>query len=94
MTATKRLTAGADVAAGRWVVVVLDDGRFSRAPLAAQGIELPDHLDEPTGNIPPDDLLDAAAAAWTAWRCATGRGEALSEPDSAPPLTERGVIWF
>ena len=54
MTATKRLTAGADVAAGRWVVVVLDDGRFSRALLAAQGIELPDHLDDPAGKVPPD----------------------------------------
>lgn len=64
-----------------------------RALLAAQGIELPDHLDGPTGKVPPDDLLDAAAAAWTAWRCATGRGEALSGSDSKPSLTERGVIW-
>ena len=63
-----------------------------RALLAAQGIELPDQLDELAGKAPVDDLLDAAAAAWTAWRCVRGTGEALSGSDSVTPLSERGVI--
>ena len=65
-----------------------------RALLTTQGIDLPDQLDDPTGKTPPDDLLDAAAAAWTGWRCVRGRGEALPESDSRPPLTDRGLIWF
>ena len=65
-----------------------------RALLAAQGIELPEQLDEITGKVPPDDLLDATAAAWTAWRCAEGRGEALSGSDSESTLIDRGLIWF
>jgi predicted RNase H-like nuclease len=64
-----------------------------RALLSAKGIDLPDQLDEITGKAPPDDLLDAAAAAWTAWRCVRGRGEALPGSDSRPPLTDRGLIW-
>ncbi|MEX1310282.1 MAG: DUF429 domain-containing protein [Candidatus Sulfomarinibacteraceae bacterium] len=65
-----------------------------RALLEAQGIELPDRLEGPAGKVPPDDVLDAAAAAWTAWRCAAGRGEALSGSDSELSLLDRGVIWF
>ncbi len=65
-----------------------------RALLEAQGIELPARFDQPAGKVPPDDLLDAAAAAWTAWRCATGRGDALSGSDEAPSLTDRGLIWY
>lgn len=65
-----------------------------RALLAAQGIEIPDHFDDIVGKVPVDDILDAAAAAWSAWRCFKGRGAALSESDSRPPLTDRGPIWF
>ena len=61
--------------------------------LANEGIDLPEHLDELTGKAPPDDLLDAAAAAWSAWRCVRGRGEALSGSESVTPLSERGVVW-
>jgi len=35
--------------------------------------------------VPPDDLLDAAAAAWTAWRVATGKAEVL-------PVSERRAV--
>ena len=65
-----------------------------RALLAAQEIEIPDHFDDIVGKVPVDDILDAAAAAWSAWRCFKGRGAALSESDSRPPLTDRGPIWF
>ena len=65
-----------------------------RALLAAQGIEIPDHFDDIVGKVPVDDILDAAAAAWSAWRCFKGRGAALSESDIRPPLTDRGPIWF
>ena len=34
------LVAGADVAKGRWVIVVLEDGRFKRAQVAEHLIQL------------------------------------------------------
>lgn len=64
-----------------------------RALLHSHGIRLPNHL-ERAGSVPPDDLLDAAAAAWTAWRVANGRAKVL--PDSAAGCTtsRRRVIWY
>jgi predicted RNase H-like nuclease len=62
-----------------------------RAALREQGIALPDELDEHAGGIPVADVLDAAAAAWSARRYA--RGEAVSLPDG----WERGrpgAIWY
>jgi predicted RNase H-like nuclease len=71
------------------------NGQMERRDLlAAQGIELPARLDGPAGSVPPDDLLDAAAAAWTAWRCASDQADVLSESDSEPSIGERGVIWY
>lgn len=56
------------------------------------GIFLPCPVDEGgAGDAAPDDLLDAAAAAWTAWRHATGRAVHLP---SAPPAGGEGVIWY
>lgn len=43
------------------------------------------------GEAGPDDVLDAAAAAWTAWRKA--RGVARHFPNVAPSDGE-GVIWY
>ena len=60
--------------------------------LARHGIVLPDQLG-PAGQAPPDDILDAAAVAWTAHRMATGK--ALSYPD--PPEDCDGAriaIWY
>ena len=51
-----------------------------RSLLAAAGVRLPDHL-VAAGPVPPDDVLDAAAVAWSAGRIA--RGEAVVLPD--PP---------
>ena len=51
-----------------------------RELLARNGIVLPDQIG-PAGQAPPDDILDAAAVAWSAHRMATGT--ALSHPTPA-----------
>jgi predicted RNase H-like nuclease len=61
-----------------------------RAALAAQGVVLPDRLDE-AGGVPPADVLDAAAAAWSARRHA--REESRSLPDGWP-RGRAGAIWY
>jgi predicted RNase H-like nuclease len=53
-----------------------------RALLDRAGIRLPGDLGA-AGVVPADDLLDAAAVAWTAARIA--RGQAVSFPDPAQP---------
>lgn len=61
--------------------------------LASAGLELPADLGE-AGAVPVDDVLDAAAAAWSARRIA--RGEAGRLPE-APPLDEHRrpvAIWY
>lgn len=70
------------------------DGQRDRLErLRSVGIELPNHLGD-AGAVPPDDVLDAAAAAWTAHRI--GCGIATSVPDP-PQVNERGqhlAIWY
>ena len=67
-------------------------GAFERiALLRRHGIEL-DRLG-PAAFVPLDDVLDAAAAAWSAHRVATGVAQSLPEP----PETVDGrpiAIWF
>jgi predicted RNase H-like nuclease len=60
-----------------------------RSLLAGQGIAVPDDLGK-AGSVPPDDLLDAAAAAWSATRIASGRAKSFPA-DAVPgsPMT----IW-
>jgi predicted RNase H-like nuclease len=60
-----------------------------RSVLASVGILLPDDLG-PAGVVPADDVLDAAAAAWSAWRI--GRGEAERLPPGAEDRI--GSIWY
>jgi hypothetical protein len=61
--------------------------------LITAGIVLPDDVGE-AGRAAPDDILDAAAAAWSADRVA--RGKARSIPD--PPQEHEGspgfAIWY
>jgi predicted RNase H-like nuclease len=60
--------------------------------LARQGVVLPDHLG-PAGQAPPDDVLDAAAVAWTAHRKATG----VAQSHPSPPEDNDGTpiaIWY
>jgi predicted RNase H-like nuclease len=66
--------------------------RLRQRLLLQQGIELPDEL-EP-GVVPVDDMLDAAAVAWSARRIAHGDGATLP-PD--PPRGADGrliAIWY
>ena len=83
------LNGGPVVAAGKktW------NGQMARrALLARAGIGLPDDLAQ-AGAVPADDILDAAAVAWTATRIA--RGVAVSFP-SPPQSDDAGhpiAIW-
>jgi predicted RNase H-like nuclease len=56
-----------------------------RRLLAAAGISLPDDLGLAGGKAGVDDVLDAAAAAWTAVRVL--RGQALSTPPESPSIS-------
>jgi predicted RNase H-like nuclease len=47
--------------------------------LRLHGIELPAADLGPAGSVPPDDLIDAAAAAWTAARVAAGTAESVGD---------------
>ena len=61
--------------------------------LASAGIILPADLG-PTGIPAPDDIVDAAVAAWTARRFAAGKAVPLP---AHPPVDERGrqvAIWY
>jgi predicted RNase H-like nuclease len=65
-----------------------------RALLAAVGVALPDELPD-AADVPPNDVLDAAAVAWGAHRI--DRGEARHVPDPADQVDHRGreiVIWY
>jgi predicted RNase H-like nuclease len=64
--------------------------RLRRRSLASEGIVLPDHLDE-GGDTPVADVLDAAAAAWSARRYA--RHEASVFPEGSH-RGQHGVIWY
>ena len=61
-----------------------------RRALEGAGIRFPDLLDQ-AGAVPPADVLDAAVAAWSARRFATG--EAGSLPSGAAPGS-KPVIWL
>ena len=64
-----------------------------RRLIAGAGIDLPDHLPD-AGKVPSDDLLDAAAAAWTAWRVVRGEAEVLPSSAAGCDTSRRGAIWF
>jgi predicted RNase H-like nuclease len=60
--------------------------------LARAGIVLPDYL--PGGaRAAPDDVVDAAVAAWSAWRVAERRSKTLPEVPSSDPAFG-GVIHY
>lgn len=64
-----------------------------RDALAAVGIEL-DDLGEAGARAGVDDVLDAAALAWSAHRLATGQGISFPDPPEADPTTgEPMAIW-
>ena len=48
----------------------------------------------PAGAVPLDDLLDAAAAAWSAWRVALGVADPLGDPLEVDPGSGRRIaVW-
>ncbi|WP_431046083.1 DUF429 domain-containing protein [Streptomyces sp. P1-3] len=64
-----------------------------RRLLADHGIVLPEELGA-AGRVPPDDILDAAAAAWSARRIALRTAARLPDP---PETTATGLpvaIWY
>jgi predicted RNase H-like nuclease len=61
--------------------------------LRAHGIELPDEVGR-AGTVPTDDLLDAAAAAWSAHRIACGEGQSLPDPPQRNRVGQQIAIWF
>ena len=64
-----------------------------RALLRRAGVKLPDNLGEDGSKVGPDDVVDAAAAAWSAFRIA--RREAESLPEGLNPLRQRSpAIWY
>jgi len=63
-----------------------------RALLAADGIVLPADLGA-AGRAAPDDVLDAAAAAWSAARIAAGLAEALPDKPEYDDNGRRIAIW-
>ena len=61
--------------------------------LAGHGIDIPEDLGAAVAAVPADDVLDAAAAAWSAHRIVTGAAFSLPDP---PQLDARGrplAIW-
>jgi predicted RNase H-like nuclease len=64
-----------------------------RALLAGAGIHLPDHLPQ-AGTAAADDVLDAAAAAWSAGRIAAGRAVSLPRPPGADGAGLPVAIWY
>jgi len=63
-----------------------------RSLLETQGIKIRNQLDA-AGSVPPDDLLDAAAAAWTAWRVHLYTADVLPTSKRACRRNQRQVIW-
>jgi len=62
--------------------------------LAVAGITIPDDLDD-VGTIPPDDIIDATAAAWSAVRIAADTGEKVGKPvPDLRPNRNAGFIWY
>ena len=69
------------------------NGQMERRELLADaGIQLPDDLG-PAAAVAPDDVLDAAVAAWSARRIAEGTAATL--PDPLEVIGQRRVgIWY
>jgi predicted RNase H-like nuclease len=84
------LNGGRPVTAGKktW------NGQMTRRTLLGDaGIRLPDNL-AGAGAAPPDDILDAAAAAWSAGRIASGRASSLPRPPQPGGAGLPMAIWY
>lgn len=61
--------------------------------LRGHGIELPSRI-HGIGRASAADVLDAAAAAWSAWRVARGEAGCLPDVRREGSESPRGVIWY
>ena len=61
--------------------------------LAKHGIAIPDYLDDAT-SAGADDILDAAAAAWSAHRIAMGHAISLPNPPEHSDEGLKVAIWY
>ncbi|MFI6764988.1 DUF429 domain-containing protein [Streptomyces sp. NPDC050355] len=89
---------GVDACPSGWLAVELHDGRFAAARVvtALRSLlpgALPDDLGD-AGRTPPDDVLDAAAAAWTAHRIACGRARSVPNPPERDAGGRPVAIWY
>ena len=64
-----------------------------RHVLADNGVVLPDDLG-PAGRVQVDDVLDAAAAAWSARRLAYGEAVSLPDPPEQGADGNQVAIWY
>lgn len=64
-----------------------------RRLLAERGLLLAENLGR-AGSVAVDDILDAAAAAWSAHRIATGAAESLPEPPDRDCDGQPMAIWY
>ncbi|MGW1882292.1 DUF429 domain-containing protein [Streptomyces sp. NPDC001970] len=64
-----------------------------RSLLEAAGVVIPDELGD-VGRVAPDDVLDAAAAAWSAHRIALGRARSLPDPPQRDGRGRPVAIWY
>ena len=85
-----RTMAGAPL---RWGKRTWNGQSHRRALLAEQGIEFPDDLGS-VGKVAVDDILDAAAAAWSAHRIAVGQAESCPTPAQRDPSDGPIAIWY
>jgi predicted RNase H-like nuclease len=70
------------------------DGQRDRLErLRSTGIELPDQLGA-AGAAPSDDVLDAAAAAWSAHRIGCGTARSVPDPPELNELGQQMAIWY
>lgn len=64
-----------------------------RSLLARAGVRLPDDLGPAGAFAAPDDVLDAAAVAWTARRIASGQARSVPDPPELDHLGRPMAIW-
>ena len=70
------------------------NGQMERRDLVrSQGIDLPGHLED-AGIAAADDLLDAAAAAWSAWRVHLGLAKTLPPLEESNSNERHSKIWY
>ena len=66
--------------------------RIARLAAAHPSIVVPAAIG-PAGDVPADDVFDAAAAGWSAWRRAHGQAIALGDPAEVDADGRRVAVW-